>query len=249
MENILVLAHTEADGSLGKAGLEALATALSLGGALTVGLVGAATAGGRRPDRLLRRGALPRRHRRRVRPTALRHRCGRRRSPLPRGGLPDRDRRRHFALGARPARSGLPPGRPRGHPRHQSGAGQRRACGDSLVLPAAHGSRAHPHPASLVRAARSRLRGPLDRRARHRDRRSRQRRTSRHAHHGHGLSGAQGRRADHPPGRQNAPRRRRRLDQEAGRWRGPRRRSGAVDPRLPAQGAGLARRQQERWWT
>jgi electron transfer flavoprotein alpha subunit len=43
MENVLVLAHTEADGSLGKAGLEALATALTLGGALTVGLVGAAT--------------------------------------------------------------------------------------------------------------------------------------------------------------------------------------------------------------
>jgi electron transfer flavoprotein alpha subunit len=43
VENILLLAHTEADGSLGKAGLEALATALSLGGALTVGLVGEAT--------------------------------------------------------------------------------------------------------------------------------------------------------------------------------------------------------------
>jgi electron transfer flavoprotein alpha subunit len=44
VENILVLAHTEADGSLGKAGLEALATALSLGGPLAVGLVGASTA-------------------------------------------------------------------------------------------------------------------------------------------------------------------------------------------------------------
>ena len=43
MEDILLLAHTEADGSLGKPGLEALATALGLGGALTVGLVGAAT--------------------------------------------------------------------------------------------------------------------------------------------------------------------------------------------------------------
>jgi electron transfer flavoprotein alpha subunit len=43
VENILLLAHTEADGSLGKAALEALATALGLGGALTVGLVGAAT--------------------------------------------------------------------------------------------------------------------------------------------------------------------------------------------------------------
>ncbi len=44
MENILVLAHTEADGTLGKAALEALATALSLGGTLTVGLVGTSTA-------------------------------------------------------------------------------------------------------------------------------------------------------------------------------------------------------------
>jgi electron transfer flavoprotein alpha subunit len=43
VEDILLLAHTEADGSLAKAGLEALATALGLGGALTVGLVGAAT--------------------------------------------------------------------------------------------------------------------------------------------------------------------------------------------------------------
>ena len=43
MENVLLLAHTEADGSLGKAGLEALSTALTLGGAVTVGLVGVAT--------------------------------------------------------------------------------------------------------------------------------------------------------------------------------------------------------------
>ena len=43
MENILVLAHTEADGSLGKAALEALSVALGLSGAVTVGLVGADT--------------------------------------------------------------------------------------------------------------------------------------------------------------------------------------------------------------
>jgi electron transfer flavoprotein alpha subunit len=41
MESILLLAHTEADGSLGKAALEALAAALALGGELTIGLVGA----------------------------------------------------------------------------------------------------------------------------------------------------------------------------------------------------------------
>jgi electron transfer flavoprotein alpha subunit len=43
VENILLLAHTEADGSLGKPALEALTTALALGGAVNVGLVGAAT--------------------------------------------------------------------------------------------------------------------------------------------------------------------------------------------------------------
>jgi electron transfer flavoprotein alpha subunit len=40
MESILLLAHTEPDGCLGKPALEALAAALALGGELTVGLVG-----------------------------------------------------------------------------------------------------------------------------------------------------------------------------------------------------------------
>jgi len=40
MESILLLAHTESDGRLGKPALEALAAALALGGELTVGLVG-----------------------------------------------------------------------------------------------------------------------------------------------------------------------------------------------------------------
>ena len=39
--NVLFLAHTEADGTLGKAALEALGAAKKLGGALTVGLYGA----------------------------------------------------------------------------------------------------------------------------------------------------------------------------------------------------------------
>ena len=41
MESILLLAHTDADGSLGKPAMEALATARALGGELTIGLVGA----------------------------------------------------------------------------------------------------------------------------------------------------------------------------------------------------------------
>jgi electron transfer flavoprotein alpha subunit len=40
MDTILFLSHTEVDGSLGKAGLEALAAAKSLGGTLVVGLFG-----------------------------------------------------------------------------------------------------------------------------------------------------------------------------------------------------------------
>jgi electron transfer flavoprotein alpha subunit len=42
MESILLLAHTEADGTLAKPALEALTAALELGGELTVGLVGGA---------------------------------------------------------------------------------------------------------------------------------------------------------------------------------------------------------------
>ena len=42
MEPVLLLAHTEADGTLGKPALEALAAALALGGELSVGLAGAA---------------------------------------------------------------------------------------------------------------------------------------------------------------------------------------------------------------
>ena len=41
MESILLLVHTEADGTLGKAALEGLTAALGLGGALSIGLVGA----------------------------------------------------------------------------------------------------------------------------------------------------------------------------------------------------------------
>ena len=42
MESILLLAHTEADGTLAKPALEALTAALDLGGELSVGLVGGA---------------------------------------------------------------------------------------------------------------------------------------------------------------------------------------------------------------
>ena len=42
MESILLLVHTEADGALAKPALEALTSALALGGELTVGLVGGA---------------------------------------------------------------------------------------------------------------------------------------------------------------------------------------------------------------
>ena len=71
MEAILVLAHTEADGSLAKPALEALAAALALGGEVTVGIAGASTqaaadqvaSSGRRP--------FPGRQRRGVRGASL----------------------------------------------------------------------------------------------------------------------------------------------------------------------------------
>ncbi len=44
MDSILVLAHTEADGTLGKPALEALSAAVALGGELTLGLVGCTVA-------------------------------------------------------------------------------------------------------------------------------------------------------------------------------------------------------------
>src|SRR5579863_2983142 len=55
MEPVLLLAHTEADGRLGKAALEALTAAKALGGELTVGLVGAAV--GQAADQVAGAGA------------------------------------------------------------------------------------------------------------------------------------------------------------------------------------------------
>lgn len=56
MEPILVLAHTEADGSLAKPALEALAAALALGGEVTVGLAGASAQAA--ADRVAASGAV-----------------------------------------------------------------------------------------------------------------------------------------------------------------------------------------------
>ena len=84
MEPILLLAHTEADGSLAKPALEALAAALALGGEVTVGLVGATAQAA--ADQIARCGAV-----RFLAVTgeafaaaAVCHRCRRGRSPLPR---------------------------------------------------------------------------------------------------------------------------------------------------------------------
>jgi electron transfer flavoprotein alpha subunit len=56
MEKILFLAHTEADGTLGKAALEALNAALSMGGTVSVGLSGASTQAG--ADQIASSGAV-----------------------------------------------------------------------------------------------------------------------------------------------------------------------------------------------
>ncbi len=155
MESILVLAHTEADGTLAKPALEALAAALALGGELTVGLVGrqvqpaadqAAAAGAAHPGR---RG-------RSLRAAALCHRCGGGRSARRAAGAGADSGARHLALGARAARGGVPAGRAHRYPRHRDRGGERRARGDALVLPAAHGRRADADPEAVDCAARKR---------------------------------------------------------------------------------------------
>ena len=171
MENILLLAHTEADGSLGKAGLEALATALGLGGALTVGLVGAATqaaagqiAGCGAVRFLAVTGDAFGQPRYATDAAAAEALCRAADCPIVLAAGTSRWAR---ALPGVAYRLG---GRVDTHATSLA-LGQRRSGGDPLVLPAAHGSRALAHPASLGRAARSRLRGPLLVRPAHRERR------------------------------------------------------------------------------
>ena len=135
-----------------------------MGGALTVGLVGAATQAAADQIAGVRRGALPRGHRRGVRTTSLCDGRGRRGSSLPRGGLPDRDRRRV----ARDGRARCPEWR--------SGLGG-RVDTHATGLAAANGAPALTRwfyrqrmeavlcadAASLGGAARSRVRRPLER--------------------------------------------------------------------------------------
>ncbi len=216
METILLLAHTEADGSLGKPALEALSAALGLGGALTVGLVGATTQAA--ADQIAGCGAVrflavtgeafgqPRYATDAAAAEAL----------VPGGGLPDRDRRRELAVGAGPARSGVPAGRPRGHACDRPGGGQWCAGVDALVLPPADGGGAGADAASVGGAARRGVRGSVDGDGGRGGGRRGRCGGSRDADDGHRLPGAGGRSADDPAGCQDAAGGGRGVDEEAG---------------------------------
>ena len=73
----------------------------------------------------------------------------------------------------------------------ESADAERRPRRHPLVLPPAHGSRAHAHPAALVRAARCRLFEPWTGDAGSRHGGTGGRRSSGHPHHGHRHAGAQ----------------------------------------------------------
>ena len=227
---ILLLAHTEADGSLPRPALEALGggAVRSAAKPIVVGLVGGDVAAGRRPDRRRRRGASSGGRGRRLRAAALRHRRRRRRGA--RAGPPARtvvvapatSRWPRVAAGRGPAA-----GRARRHARHRRRRRGRRRRRHPLVLPPAHGGDADARtqrPWVLLvdpgcyRAVRAGAAGA--------GRGGEPWRSTRpaSAHHGDRRAGARGRRADHPARRQAALRGRRRLDQEAGRRPDARRR-------------------------
>ena len=218
MESILVLAHTEEDGILARPALEALAAAQSLGGELTVGLVGARCS--RRPTASADGRAHPGRPGRRLRAATLCHRSGG-------GGSAGQGlwRRAHSGAVPLPAgrarcRRGLPAGRAHRYPRHRDRRAKRRAGGDPLVLPPAHGGRADATQrpwivlldAGCVPGGSARPSPPTSSL------------WSRPPATRTDVTGIEllRRRADHPAGRQVAVRSRRRLDQEAGRRRGAR---------------------------
>ena len=229
METILLLANSEADGSLAKPALEALGApkpwppacparswssgwsakrssppptaSPACGAQAFLGVAGADFA------------AVALRHRRGCRRSHCESRPGHRHSRP--GDLPLEPR----AAGRSPAA-----GRTRGHARHRPFRQRRQAVGQPLVLSPAHGSGAAAHPAALVHPDRSRQPARLARRGRHRHRPNRPRDPAGglQAHHSGGRARTRRRRADHPARRRFAAGRRRRLDQETGRRPGAR---------------------------
>ena len=176
MDNILFLAHTEADGTLNKAALEALGSAVelkqALNGTLAVALYGAqiqpaadsiAACGATALSCCLRRG---------LRTGSLCHRCRCLRSPGSRVRRDHRDCRRDLSQLARDGSRRPSSGRMCGHARHRCRCFVWRSDGDPLVLSPAHRRLADPHPASVDSAARSRVASRVEGRAWFRSRQS-----------------------------------------------------------------------------
>ena len=155
METILLLAHTEADGSLAKSAREALHAARTLnkslaGSSLVVGLVGEnvqaaadsiAACPATKYFGVAGKDFAQSRY-------AYRRRGGG--SHLQIGPGHDCRRSGDVALGARAARRRATPRRTRRHPRDRCGRCGRQAGHQPLVLPPAHGSHAHPRATALV---------------------------------------------------------------------------------------------------
>jgi hypothetical protein len=150
METILVLAHTETDGSLAKSAREALHAAATLhkslaGSKLVVGLIGENVQSAANSI-----AACPATKYFGVTGAEFSHRCGGGGSRL-QGRRRDNCRRSgDFALGARAARRRATAWRARGHARHRRCRGGRENFHQPLVLQAADGRRFHAGAAAVV---------------------------------------------------------------------------------------------------
>ena len=242
METILLLAHTEADGSLAKSAREALQRPRRLhkslaGSNLIVGLVGERRSGGGEFHRRLSGREIFRRHRRGFRPVALRHGCGC-------GGSVCKAAQATLVVAPATSRwARVLPGvaqRLGGRAeRHVTGVGDggREAPRHPLVLPPAHGRRADARrsgrgsfcidPGSQAPCQCGAGTATVETVTRESDRRLQ-------AHTVAGIARAERRRANHPARRRIAVGRRRGLDQEAGRRPDARAGGGETDPGFPA---------------
>ena len=232
-----------------KAALEALAAALALGGEVTVGLVGAATqaaadqiAGCGAARFLAVTGEAFAQARYATDAAAAEALCRASRARR-------RDRAGHVAVGAGAAGRGVPARRARGYARHRD-----RACAMSVPAVTRWFYRQRME-AVLTRSQRPWIVlldagcvAPWTGAAGVGDVEAVPVEVPATRTTVTGDPGAASGRADHPARRQTAVRGGRRLDQEAGRRRGARGGGGGADPGIPARGAGVAGRQQDRWW-
>jgi len=237
MEIILFLAHTEADGSVAKASLEALGTAKVLHGALAgsklpVGLVGETVQ------------------------TAANGLAACAASRFLGVAGPDFAQARYGADAAAASHPSLEPGvggrsaatgRSSGYPRQRGGGQRRCAHREPMVLPATDGGRAPTAPTPVVHSPGPGQPTRLARRARHRQRGSHRAPPDRgvQAHDGGRPAPTGGRCPNHPSRGRPPVCGRRRLDQEAGRRPAPREGRREADFRLSQAQPRVTGQQQE----